>query len=186
MHSPTHFFSNPDLGNAYIGKYDASNTAEGGPIRPVIARYPHPAYSVNPDGTFNPSHDVALLKLDRAPTEFQLIELNVDPNYPATTGEELLMLGWGSTTNGVDAPLESSDILQQAFTSYISFEECAVASDPTMDIAFGTSVTDTRVGPDWLCTDDPISHHCIGDSGGPIIRLGSTAAEDLLVGVISG
>ena len=96
------------------------------------------------------------------------------------------MLGWGSTTNGEDAPPQAALVLQQATTGYVPFNICAVASVPGTDIMFGVSVDDTGVGPDWLCTDDPVANHCVGDSGGPIIRLGDTAEEDLLVAVISG
>eukprot|EP00934_Nitzschia_sp_Nitz4_P001043 Nitzschia sp. Nitz4//scaffold108_size72880//43760//45816//NITZ4_005819-RA/size72880-processed-gene-0.39-mRNA-1//1//CDS//3329532681//1043//frame0 len=177
-----------DLGHAYINKWNTANGAEGMPIRPVVEYIPHPDYvQVDEDGNYYPDNDIAILKLDRAPNRnFGVIKLNYDASYPSDTGEELYMLGWGSLTNGVDAPLEMSDILQQASTSYIAAEECEVARDPELGIGYETSPGVSVVGPDWLCTNDESHAHCNGDSGGPIIRLGATADDDLLVGVIAG
>lgn len=175
------------LGHAYIGRWNTQDSSEGGAIRPVVDYIPHPDYvPVEATGEYNPDNDIAILKLDRAPTSnFGVIKMNFDPTYPAATGEELLMLGWGSITNTIDEPSQISDILQQATTSYIAFEDCAVAYDPETGIRYGFSTEDTVVGPDWFCTNDPEHAHCHGDSGGPIIRLGESAEDDLLIGVIS-
>ena len=151
----------------------------------MAARYPHPDYTTNDDGSFNANKDIALLKLSQAAINPQLIRMNENASYPSKAGEELLMLGWGSTTNGEDAPLQVSYVLQQATTEYVPFEVCAVAEDPVTGVKFGLSVDETAVGPDWFCTDDPSHNHCQGDSGGPIIRQGDTVEGDLLVAVIS-
>lgn len=178
--------SNPDLGYASIGKYNISNFGEGNPIITVVARYPHPDYMLLEGGLSDRDNDIAVLKLSQAAINPQIIRMNTNATYPSELGEDLLILGWGSTTNGVDAPYQSSRVLQQATTGYVPFEVCAVAEDPVADTAFGVSPGNTIVGPDWLCTDDPLANHCVGDSGGPIIRLGDTVEEDLLVAVISG
>ena len=174
-----------DLGIAYIGKYNLSDFQEGGPVRPVVARYPAPGYIDNSTGLNQWTNDVAILKLDRAPANPIMVTLNKDPNFPNATGTPLLALGWGSTTNGITAPLTRSAILQQGEENYISDAQCAVAKDPITGAAFGLSVTDTALTADWLCTLGPVSHPCKGDSGGPILQPGAAPRYDLLVGVIS-
>lgn len=180
------FYSNPDLGYVSIGKYNISDLAEGNPIIKVAARYPYPNYTTREDGSYNPQNDIALLKLVQPAINPQLIRMNTNASYPSSSSDELVILGWGSTTNGNTAPLQTAKVLQQATTEYVPFETCAVAQTPDGMIKYGLSVDNTAVGPDWLCTDDPEANHCVGDSGGPIIRLGDTAEEDLLVGVIGG
>lgn len=174
-----------ELGNAYIGKYDTSDREEGGPIRPVVARYPHPDYVAESDGLDKWNNDVAILKLDRAPGNPFTITLNRNPDFPEDTGFPLLALGWGSVTNGVDAPITPSDILQQGEVNFIDFEDCSVAEDPETGARFGLSPTNTAVTPDWFCTKGQIAHMCRGDSGGPVIRPGASPRQDLLVAVIS-
>ena len=87
------------------------------------------------------------MKLDRAPSTPRWISLNQDSSFPSETGEPLTMLGWGSTVP--NPPYQSSDILQQAPTLYVKFEECAVAEDPATDTILGFGPDNTAVGPDW-------------------------------------
>jgi hypothetical protein len=62
-----------------------------------------------------------------APAGWQLIRMNLDPNVPSITGEDLTMMGFGSTTNGISAPPNSQSQLQEAPTV---FNDCAVARNP--------------------------------------------------------
>jgi hypothetical protein len=145
-----------DLG---IGILGTLLRTERQPQFPVVARVPHPNYAREPFF----SNDVALVKLEGVPPDaFRPIQLNFDPEIPAQAGDELVILGWGSVTNGEDAPLQPSNELLEATTQYVPFETCAVAEDPETGAKYGNSVTNTGVGPDWLCTQDPVGATCKG------------------------
>jgi Trypsin len=153
--------------------------------RKVVANTRHPEYPQK----LQIDYDVMILKLETPFTEVEPIQLNVDDSTPSRSGEELKMLGFGSTVSGSNAPVVTSNILQIASTNYVPFEECAVASDPESGFRNGVSTTDTVVKPWWLCTlktQPDVTATCYGDSGGPVIREGQNAVSDLLVGVISG
>lgn len=169
------------MGTAYVGRYDKDDRLDAVPDLQVIEAYLHPEY-VDETNT----NDLAIMKLERVVADAVVVKLNTDSNVPSESGEELLLLGWGSLTDGETAPIQTSSVLQEAPTKYVPFEECAVARDPIRGIEFGFSTEATGVGPDWLCTYDADFAHCSGDSGGPVIKVGSSAEEDLLVGVISG
>ena len=167
------------MGTAFVGEYDTRDQNRG-QVRRVIEATLHPDYV----GTSN-NDDLAIMKLERPIVNPTLVNLNTDSEIPPQTGEELLMLGWGSITDGQTAPVQVASVLQEAPTQFIPFAQCAVARDPLLGIEFGFSVEETGVPPGWLCTYDENFAHCVGDSGGPVLRLGATAEEDLLIGVIS-
>jgi secreted trypsin-like serine protease len=150
-----------------------------------MATYPHPNYRGSTD------FDLMIVKLDRPVNDpdSNPISMNFDENVPSMTGEELLMLGFGSVTDDVSEPARVATVLQEAPTEYLSFEECAVVKDPTTGISLGNSLTQTQVMGDWFCTilNEPVRYaHCFGDSGGPIIIEGGNPSEDVLVAVIVG
>jgi secreted trypsin-like serine protease len=150
-----------------------------------MATYTHPNYAGSTD------FDLMIVKLDRPVNDpdSNPITMNFDESVPSMTGEELLMLGFGSVTDGDPEPLQLATVLQEAPTEYMSFEECAVVRDPTTGNSFGNSPTDTIVGGDWFCTtlNEPVRYaHCFGDSGGPIIIEGGNPSEDVLVAIIAG
>lgn len=169
-----------DLGTVYIGTILRE---ERDPAYTVSEQTFHPDYE-RVEGAYIPYNDLAILKIEGTGGVLQPIQLNFDADFPSETGTELKILGWGSTTT--PPPLTPSDELKMATTQYISFNDCAVASDPVTGNKFGNSPENTSVGPDWLCTNDPVGATCNGDSGGPVIREGVNPRTDLLVGVISG
>jgi secreted trypsin-like serine protease len=119
--------------------------------------------------------------------------MNLDENVPSRTGEQLTMMGFGSTTDGVSAPYNSELQLQEAPTEYVAFNDCAVARNPDTGSAFGVTNSDgsitTAVTGDWMCTlktDPERTATCVGDSGSPIILEGATPDDDRLVASVSG
>jgi secreted trypsin-like serine protease len=157
--------------------------------RELVQIVPHPNYPQE----LILEYDVMLLKFDSPITDYEPVMLNFDNNVPSETGEELLILGFGSTIGGKetaqeDPPNEQSTILLQAPTEYVSFDDCAVAADPDTGFSYGRSPENTQVTDSWFCTmkTDPMTSTCFGDSGGPIIVEGSQRQSDLLVAVISG
>lgn len=181
-----HCFDERDLGIAQVSRFDLSIADEGNPNQAVVDRIQHPGFRNG--GRFNPNNDLAILKLERPVTSVTPAKLNFDASFPDESGAspELEMIGWGSTTNGVDAPLQRSDILQESTTSYVPFAECAVAKDPSSGVLFGYSERRTVVQQSWLCTQSEETAHCKGDSGGPIFQPRSSSdGQDTLVGVIS-
>jgi secreted trypsin-like serine protease len=130
-----------------------------------------------------------------APPGWQPVKMNLDSNVPSLTKEPLIIMGYGSSTDGtISAPYNDGDQLQlrEAPTDYMAFNDCAVASNPDTGVVFGEMLQDgtfnTVVMDDWFCTlkTNPRTATCIGDSGGPIILEGATPDEDLLVASISG
>lgn len=181
-----HCFNENDLGLAEVSRYDLSRANEGTPSRRIVERIQHPRYRNS--ARFNPSHDIAILKLETPITGVEPVKLNFDTTFPSLEAEtsevDLQMIGWGVTN---DIPTAGkSNILQEATTTYVPFSECAVAHDPTTGVRYGYNERRTVVKNDWLCTQHTSSAHCRGDSGGPIFRAGdNTDEQDTLVGVVS-
>lgn len=168
------------VSRAQVSQYNLSNVNEAHSVRLITATYPNPNWTMN-----IPYNDIMVVKLDSVVDNTVLAVLNSDPNIP-TSGETLSYLGFGSTVANTSAP-QTSSVLQTGATHYVSFANCAVASDPN-GISLGTSVNDTGVTEGWLCTltNNPRVGTCVGDSGSPVIIEGSSASSDLVVGVVSG
>jgi hypothetical protein len=167
-----------------VNAYDATKFDESRQ-RQVVQSVRHPSY---PQG-LPINFDIMVSKLESPITDVQPIKMNFDNSFPSMSGEELEIIGFGSTIPGPDAPVQQSQILQIAPTGYVPFTECAVAEDPETGNKNGVSPEDTVVEDWWLCTlfDDPIvTGTCFGDSGGPVFRQGKNLGTDLLVGIISG
>jgi secreted trypsin-like serine protease len=91
--------------------------------RKVVASVRHPNFPQE----LQVDYDVMIIKLEHPITEIQPVELNYDEGLPAQSGEQLSILGFGSTVPGSSAPIVTSKTLQIATTNYVSFEDCAVA-----------------------------------------------------------
>lgn len=134
----------------------------------------HPDYGIDPV-TGKYQYDLMLVKFNRVATKPRL-QLNFNDNVPAASGEDLYMLGFGQTAFTGD----NSDVLLGAPTKYIDNEDC-------LDLLCEGTCPQSAFPDDFICTklNDPLpTRHCFGDSGGPIIKLGASASEDVLVGVI--
>ena len=178
-----------DPTHVYISAYDQTRFDEATQRREVLPGQfvRHPEYVNRVDEL---DYDIMVFKLDEvAPSETPIIKMNFDPSVPGSSGESLIMLGYGSTT---PAPqLSKPDILQEASTEYVTNEECSTARDPTTGSSYGvgTGPGQTLVDPHWFCTiqTEPVqTGTCFGDSGGPIVIEGESFNDDVLVAVISG
>lgn len=182
-----------NLGEAQVSRYDLHRSYESFEVRRVVERYPHPRYRHSTTDQFNPSNDIAILKLNTPVNSVEPVKLNFDESFPSSKTDSegnlpsLTILGWGSTTNGgVGTTMDPSNVLQEATTHYVPFEQCATARDPSTGYMYGYSISRTVVGGDWLCTQNQSSASCRGDSGGPVFSPRSSESEqDVLVAVIS-
>ena len=180
-----------DPNMAWVGAYDLDEHKRGNDgdmvRRNVVAIDRHPMYSDDQKLTID--YDVMLLKLDEpvSTTTHAPITLNFNDNRPALEGDELTILGFGSTIGGPDAAIQFATVLQEAPTYYVPFDVCAVAKDEELGLIYGRSPTATIVQDFWLCTVNVDTSTCYGDSGGPVIQKGrNDASQDILMGVISG
>lgn len=175
------FKNNQLLGEAQVGRYNLGSGSERFQGLDVTERFAHGRYRHG--GRFNPANDIAILKLSGSVSGIDPVKLNFDAAFPSSANDELKMLGWGTSSSTVMA---REDILQEAETHYVPFEQCAVARDPNSGYLYGYSTQRTVVGDDWLCTQNDDAASCKGDSGGPIITpRASSSEQDVLVGVIS-
>ncbi|KAL7475866.1 hypothetical protein ACHAW6_001767 [Cyclotella cf. meneghiniana] len=129
----------------------------------------HPGY--NAYTTYN---DFALIVLDSdVSPDFKPVKLKEGVTYPPADIISRAM-GWGHTAEGgslsdvtleVDLPIITNDACYQCYNYSDVYSEW--------------------IGPNVMCTFDPGHDTCQGDSSGPLVIPGSTAKEDIQVGVVS-
>jgi len=151
-----------------FGVYDRSNYNEVGKIsRDVTMQLMHPEYD---EEDVTNDHDILLLYLDEAVTEYDAIDLNKDGSL-LQKGDLLTVSGWGNAEVGGDP----ADKLMSVDVEYIPNDECAdmFSSLPTYVIE------------DWhLCAFTHSSGACQGDSGGPLVLPADENTVPLLVGLV--
>lgn len=144
-----------------IGAHDLSDESEDTTTIDVEWETPHPDY--DKDTTDN---DYMMIKLKTsAPSEYAPIALDDGTSITLTEGDELKIMGWGTTSSGG----ESSDVLLEADVDYVTTEKC---NEP-----YDGAITDNM-----FCASRTDIDTCQGDSGGPIIVMGETNVQ---VGVVS-
>jgi secreted trypsin-like serine protease len=116
--------------------------------------------------------DFLLIFLDK-PSQFQPIALNINTEAPSSDKEKLTVMGWGDQETGVRSyvPKETSLDVRTNFWCKLAYQH--------MDMP--EKVTDTMICAEGGSKRDS----CKGDSGGPLIVKGSSASDDVLVGVVS-
>ena len=130
----------------------------------------HPNY----DGDSTVSN-LMLVKLDGM-ASYSPAELNGNSTVPSAEGEELTAIGFGGS-----GPMGDQNILEEVAVNYIPNADCEELMDPSLDISL-----EGETGEDNICADAPgTAGICTGDFGGPLIKLGGTADEDLVVGVVA-
>jgi secreted trypsin-like serine protease len=155
---------------AVIGRYDITDSREQYEAIPIKQQLVHPQ---NDGPTFN--YDMMLLILERAPTRaVEYMRISKTPPK-LTAGQDLVSLGWGVTSPDDE---DVNQVLQQVTLQYVTNDQCEQA------ISKGKSYED-EITEDMLCTFAPEKDHCYGDSGGPVLSLGATPAEDVQVGIVS-
>eukprot|EP00873_Tetraselmis_striata_P003966 jgi/Tetstr1/424230/TSEL_000159.t1 len=145
----------------YLGRPDLGEEATEAQTFEVLQMVAH--------SEFDPrtlDNDLALLKLDRAAG---LQPMNYFTPLALSAGDPLTVLGWGVTSEGSRA----SDELNEGEVAFAPGSDC-------------TSAYGERVSAVMLCASSPNAQDsCQGDAGGPLLKKGASAEEDVLVGVIS-
>ena len=126
----------------------------------------HPRYYVTSE-----MNDVSLLQIEAADEDIQAIQTNSDPSVPAV-GEPVTVVGLGSTVKGGGGT--HAEDLQDV--------ELSVLDDEFCDERYEVFAEYSRA---MICVFNPNQGSCEGDAGGPLVRLGETPADDVLVGVVS-
>eukprot|EP00542_Grammatophora_oceanica_P019071 CAMPEP_0194047494 /NCGR_PEP_ID=MMETSP0009_2-20130614/24998_1 /TAXON_ID=210454 /ORGANISM="Grammatophora oceanica, Strain CCMP 410" /LENGTH=599 /DNA_ID=CAMNT_0038693143 /DNA_START=287 /DNA_END=2086 /DNA_ORIENTATION=- len=118
-------------------------------------------------------------------SDLEPVRVNLDPALPANAGDELWVMGWGSTdTSGKLGAL--SGLLHDVSVNYIPNDECSeivgmTSTNKTVDYSqqiFGVNIC----AQDFTEGEDS----CQGDSGGPLVIRGDGGDKpDVQVGVVS-
>ena len=140
-----------------IGRTDISDANNGDQIA-VKKMILHPDFDI--DGTWE--SDFALLVLARptTSTNAQVMELNMDDNYPSS-GTIGTVMGWGDIKEQ-NNKFETSDVLMTVEAETLSNEECASAQGK-LDGFKGTY--EDWIFPSMICTLSKKQNACNGDSG---------------------
>ena len=151
---------------AIIGAYYTAKMTTGSVKVKVVEQILYPGWK-------NAFHnDVLLLKISPAVTSIKPIQMNLDATLPAS-GESLEVIGFGQTANKGPA----SNVLLQAEVTEVPYAACFKY--------FGGVIVATQ----HICVENasPYRGTCYGDSGGPLLGLGSgaTAGTNMTYGVLS-
>ncbi|KAG7342656.1 serine protease [Nitzschia inconspicua] len=112
-------------------------------------------------------HDIVLFQLQsEAPYEY--IQLQKEK----VSGGKMTVIGFGDTDSSARLALAST--LQEVELEYVDNETCDEGHGGRGDVS-----------DDMMCAASKGKDSCIGDSGGPLILRGDTAADDRLVGLVS-
>jgi trypsin len=147
-----------------IGSYDFGGDDEDDFERiSVDEEIIHPKYDEN-----TLENDVMIIKLKEKSSK-TTIKLNLDGKEVGLDNRDrLTVMGWGAVDKkGNRYP----DRLQEVEVKYV--EDCE-DDFPEGDIT-----------PDMMCAGKRGKDSCFGDSGGPLIRRGADAGDDVQVGVVS-
>lgn len=142
---------------AVVGRTDLTKTNEGDQIA-VTNTIVHPLF----DSGSTWENDFALLFLARptVATNIQLVELNVQEDYPSS-GTVGMVMGWGDVKEQSDK-FEASDVLMTVEADIISNDECSSAQGK-LDEYNGSY--DNLIFPSMICSLTEKQNACKGDSG---------------------
>ena len=139
----------------------------------IVGTYTHPSY-VSTTG----SYDVMVVKLGGSSTA-QWARVNADPAFPPTSSAyqiEAVGIGQTSLASGLPANLQFSSLLA------ISPPAClALIRTGNSTGAYKTQI------PDHQCFTDyrDFGGQCFYDEGGPLVEVGRTVTDDILVAVMA-
>ena len=162
---------NVKIVKAILGRWDLNNVFESGSqVLPATVLLKHDNYNWQTD-----EHDVALIKLAQTST-LPTVKLNTGSDISLlSTGRTYTALGWGDLGDGT-----FPNILQEVQVDFMSSSDCRNAEDPMGSASYLSYVYD-----DMMCAFTAGKDGCQGDSGGPLLVRGSTASDDIVVGVTS-
>jgi trypsin len=141
-----------------VGAWDSISDGEEIDIRTSIV---HPDYRSS-----GYENDIILFQLDEA-VDLPYIKLGKD----SITGGKLTVIGFGDTEIGPGLVLSST--LREVELDYVDNDTCDEGHGDRGDVT-----------GDMLCAAGDGKDSCIGDSGGPLLIKGDTAADDILAGLV--
>jgi secreted trypsin-like serine protease len=146
----------------------------------VLQNHVHPEYGSRGQGQ---SHDVAMLRLDRAASGTNIAAIrviNASESALVADGVTATITGWGNTSEGGDPPADWN--LQEAEVPIVSDSTCAQhytnfgAPSPPAQEPYDPST--------MLCAGNNNKDTCQGDSGGPLVVPDGSSGR-VLAGVTS-
>jgi len=133
-----------------------------------------------------PGHgDVALIKLEKA-SKIQPAKISKGAaSSRLEVGDRLTVMGYGLTEEGV-----ASYDLMETEVDFMAEETCEEFTQYFFDYVgqytfMNQQKKDFELGYEFCVSHPTYSADCHGDSGGPVIVRGDTAAEDIIVGTVS-
>jgi secreted trypsin-like serine protease len=162
-----------------VGRYDArGNGRDGAAGFTVVSQSRHSGFNDQVCcgysegnwfyGVFN---DFLLLKLSSQSSQ-TLITLNSQDEVPVNN-DELYVIGLGDVDPG--STFLPSERLREVTVNYMPNAVCVSSSAYPADLIDESS----------LCATDYREDACSGDSGGPLIKKGNAAVNDVQVGLVS-
>ncbi|PSC68899.1 transmembrane protease serine 9-like [Micractinium conductrix] len=137
----------------------------------------HPGYVQMSEDQPTSPHDIALIKLDEpVPENVTLVGLPAEDTPYPIEGTQLHAVGWGSTDSGNSQPAYA---MQDVELPAVSVERCRVQ--------WGyAGAAPTLITGGHVCAGLQAQRNiCFGDSGGPLLRTGSTTSKDVQLGITS-
>jgi len=141
----------------------------------------HPRYDDD-----NVSNDIAIFELERdVPDNVQYAKIR---RAPVTQGgQSLTVIGFGDKDPS-DYVTDTAENLRSANVRYVTDAQCRQSYNGAGSIGsiFGINFGgNAYIDDDMMCAFDERADSCGGDSGGPLLIKGATAADDELVGLVS-
>ena len=136
---------------AIIGQYERSldSGKDDYEMIEIARQYINPEFDLHQDRAF----DQMILKLSR-PSTMPTVTLNFDPDIPQVAGEDLTVIGLGTTDFQGPYP----KVLQQVTVDYVNNTQCRQAKGSGLSY-------DKVVTPDMICIYARDQGQCNGDSG---------------------
>lgn len=157
---------------AQVGRNDLNNQADAYEEFTIVAEAINPSFN---DST--KEYDRMLLKLSGTSSHaFLPIGRFFEPD---SRGQSLTLIGFGDYSNNESLP----NLLQETVLEYIPNNVCE--QEETPDVKYNHLIY-----PDMLCavssnTSGFDTSFCSGNPGGPLVKLGISPVDDVLVGIKS-
>lgn len=148
---------------ASIGSHDLTVEEAGREEIDIDCEIKHPDYD---DWTLD--NDYMMIRL-KGNSTFPPVTLDDGSNVTLAEGDDLTIMGWGTTSSGGSV----SNVLLEAQTDYVTNSECNDDYDPNV------------ITSNMMCAARDGIASCQGDFGGPVIVNGDEASADIQVGIVS-
>lgn len=157
-----------------VGKYHRDISIDDGEDKIQIKKvYPHPDFDYE-----KRIYDQMLLLLEHRSTHPCIKNINFNNNIPIPEVDKVTVIGLGRLAQGGTL----ADVLQQGEVESITNDVCEQTADG--EYSYANVIKD-----DMLClvSDDAGKDEgqCNGDSGGPVLLLGSSYMDDIQVATVS-